>query len=459
VGRALSALLLGGQSETNIDTALDIRVFVFAALISIVSTLLVGLVPALQATSSGLSEQMKQGQHTTQAHERQKLLPRIMMALEVGLALMLVVGAGLLTSSLVKIYRSGAGFDPSGVQNLAISMDHQPLRGAALMQFYQQVGDSLSRLPGVKGVSWAWIVPLAHATWDDLFYVQGGKEEDIHENAIAPSYFSTMRIPFFDGRDFRWDEPKSAGQKIIINRAAADLMFPGRNPLGQIIKEKDKDKVIPYEVVGVVGNAKYEDMRSASPPTIYHPISQNDDDFSPSFNAVVRVDGSSPSLAAEARSIVQKIDPQIPAPSVSSMAEMVDESLSSERTLALLSVFFALSALAVAAIGLYGTLAYATARRTIEIGIRMALGAKRMQVVRLVFAQNLIVALAGTGGGLACALFGSKVLASFLYGTSVRDPWVFAASVGLLAMIASLASLMPALRAARIEPMRAIRSE
>jgi len=459
IGKSLSVLLLGAQSETSIDTNLDIRVFAFAALISIVATLLVGLVPALQATSSGLNEQMKQGQHATQAHERHKVLPRIMMALEVGLALMLVVGAGLLTSSLVKLYRSGAGFDPRGVANIAVSMDHQPLRGGALMQFYQQVGDSLARLPGVKGVSWAWIVPLAHATWDDSFYGPAGKEEDIHENSVAPEYFKTMRIPLFDGRDFRWDEPPAGGQKIIVNQSAADLLLPGLNPIGQIIKKKDKDKVIQYEVVGVVGNAKYEDMRSPAPPTIYHPMSQVTDDLSSSYNAVVRVEASSSSLAGEARSILQKFNPEIPAPTVTSMSDMVDDSLSAERTLALLSVFFAVCALSVAAIGLYGTLAYATARRTSEIGIRMALGAKRAQVVRMVFAQNSLVALAGTAGGLLCALIASRLLSSFLYGTSARDPWIFAGSLAVLAVIASTASLLPAVRAARIEPMQAIRCE
>lgn len=459
LGRALSALLLGAQSDTNVDTSIDTRVFIFAASVSIVAALLAGLVPALQVTSAELNEQMKQGQHTTQAHERQRLLPRVMMAFEVALALMLVVGAGLLTSSLVKLYRSGAGFDPRNLQSIEISMDHQSLRGEALMQFYRQVEDELMRQPGVKDVSWVWIVPLSHMTWDDSFYAPGGKEEDIHENAVAPGYLRAMRISLFSGRDFRWDDRPSDSKKVLVNRAAVALLLPGRNPVGQVINHKEKGKVTQYEIVGVVGDAKYEDMRQAAPPTVYHPMSQGDKDQAPSFNAVVRVEGSSTGLAAAARSIVQKINPEIPAPKVSSMATMVDESLSAERTMALLSGFFALCALMVTGIGLYGTLAYATARRTSEIGIRMALGARRVQVARMVFAQNSAVAIGGTAGGLVCALLGSKVLASFLYGTSVRDPWVFAVSIMLLALIASAASLLPALRAARIEPVQAIRCE
>lgn len=459
VGQSLSALLFAGQFETNLDTNLDIRVFAFAAAVSIIATIIVGFVPALQATSSGLNEQMKQGQHTTQAHERHRVLPKIMMAFEVALALMLVVGAGLLTSSLVKLYRSGAGFDPRGLHSIAISMDHQPLHGGALIQFYRQVGEELKRQSGVKSVSWQLVVPLSHMTWDQNFYVQGGKEEDIHENAVAPEYFKSMRIPLLSGRDFRWDDRAASGKKVIINKTAAKLLFGDRDAVGRTINNKNENKVIPYEVIGVASDAKYEDVRSGAPPTLYHPMTQENEDQPPSFNAVVRVEGSPSGLAATARSIVQKINPEIPAPKISSMENMVDESLSAERTMALISGFFALCALMVTAIGLYGTLAYATARRTTEIGIRMALGAKRTQVARMVFAQNSAVALAGTAGGLGCALIGSKLLASFLYGTSERDPWIFAGSILMLALIASAASLLPALRAARIEPMRAIRCE
>ncbi len=188
-------------------------------------------------------------------------------------------------------------------------------------------------------------------------------------------------------------------------------------------------------------------------------MTQDNGEQTRSYNAVVRTDASAAPLAGAARALAAQMAPEIPMPVMTSMASIVDDSLSAERTMALLAVFFAVCALIVTAVGLYGTLAYATERRTGEIGIRMALGARRMQVAGMVFLQNAAVALAGTAGGLIAALLASRALASFLYGTSTRDPWVFAGSIAALALIASAASLLPAVRAAGIEPMRAIRCE
>ena len=363
VGQSLAALLLGGQYETHIDTSLDLRVFAFAALAAIVAALLIGLLPALRATSRDLNEQMKHGQHATLAGERQAILPRVIMAAEVALALMLVIGAGLLASSLLRLYNSGTGFDPRGVENIAFSMDQQPLKGDALIEFYRQVGEGLGHQPGVKNVSFAWIIPFGHMQWDEDLRTADGKSHDIYQNAVAPAYFQTMRIPFFAGRDFRWDDSASTGQKIILNQAAVKLLFPNRNPLGLSVTKKEGEKIFNYEVIGVVGDAKYEDVRSAPPPTAYVPFMQNDPETR-SYYAVVRTDGPAASLVGAAHALAEQIQPGIPRPEMTAMSDMVRDSMSAERMMALLAVFFAMCALMVTAIGLYGTLAYATARRT-----------------------------------------------------------------------------------------------
>jgi len=459
VSQSLSAVLLSSQSEAHIDTSLDLRVFAFAALAAILAALLIGLLPALRATSRDLNEQMKHGQHTTTAHERQAILPRAMMAGEVALALMLVVGAGLLATSLVRLYRSGPGFDPHGLENISFSMDQQPLTGEALIQFYRQVGEGLHHQPGVRDISFALMIPFAGSDWSENLTGTTDKKSEIYQNSVAPAYFETMRIPLLEGREFGWNDTTSGGLKMILNQAAAKLLIPDRDPIGQFVIDPENKATHRYEVVGVVGDAKYDDLRGPAPPTAYHALPQDDWGQGRSYYAVVRTDGPSAPLVGAAHALAAQMAPNIPIPVMTSMADLIRDTMSAERMMALLSVFFAICALVVTAIGLYGTLAYATARRTSEIGIRVALGARRAQVVRMVFLQNAAVAAAGTCTGVIAALLASRALASFLYGTSTRDPWVFAASIIALALIASAASLLPAFRAAAIQPMQAIRCE
>jgi ABC-type antimicrobial peptide transport system permease subunit len=211
-------------------------------------------------------------------------------------------------------------------------------------------------------------------------------------------------------------------------------------------------------VIAVVGDAKYEDMRAPGPPAGYLPITQIDDKKT-SYNAVVKLTGSAAPLSDAARSLAARIAPEIPVPVMTSMQSVIEDSLSTERVMALLSVFFALCALLVTGIGLYGTLAYSTARRTSEIGIRMALGAKRSGVVALVLRHNATIAGFGMAAGLVTAMLATKALASFLYETSPRDPWVMIGALVSLIIIATAASLIPAIRASHIEPIQAIRCE
>jgi predicted permease len=314
----------------------------------------------------------------------------------------------------------------------------------------------MSHQPGVTSVSFARVVPLTHFIWDEDHARPGGQAHDLYMNAVSPDYFKSMGIPLFEGRDFRWTDTTSSGLKMILNQSAAKLLFPDRDPLGQHILRGSKKT--DFEIVGVVGDAKYEDLRSIAPPAGYEPITQSDDK-KPSFTAVIRTTGSTALLAAAARSLAAQLAPEIPAPTMTTMDSIVEGSLSTERVMALLSGFFAGCALLVTGIGLYGTLAYNTARRTSEIGIRMALGAQRAGVVALVFRANTFIAATGSAVGLLVAILTSRALASFLYETSPHDPWVMAAAILSLSLIASAASLLPALRAARIEPITAIRCE
>jgi predicted permease len=456
VSRSLAALLVGRSRFTTLDTSLDLRVYLFAVLIAALATVLVGLIPALRATSGNLNEQIKNGSHAASAQERKRWLPRVLLGLEVALALMLVVGAGLLGTSLSRLYHTGLGFEPKGVINLDLDMKHQPLDGEALVRWYQAFGDALGHQPRVKSVSFASVIPLSGGWWDGDFHTPlSHGDREIYMNAVAPAYFQTMRIPIAGGRDFQWSDTRTSSPKIILSRSAAKTLFSGQNAIGQQVMGEEK-KI--YEVIGVVGDTQYASIKEAAPAEAYLPITQ-DDSKKPSYAAVVRMEGSAVPLAAAARALAARMAPEIQPPVMTTISDNLDASIKSERMMALLAAFFAGCALLVTAIGLYGTLAYATARRTSEIGIRMALGARRAQVVGMVFRENAWIAVVGSLAGLGAALLASRMLASFLYGTSARDPWVMAASVGALAVIASAASLVPAVRAARVEPMTALRTE
>jgi predicted permease len=457
VSHSLAVLILSSVPGATLDTSLDVRVFAFIALAAIVAAALIGLIPALRATSANLNEQIKSGSQASSARERRRLLPRVLMSLEVALALILVVGAGLLATSLARLYRTGLGFDPKNVANLQLDMGKQPLDGPPLIRWYQSYADALRHLPGVTSVSFVSDMPLSGSVWTrDYHSPFSSGDRETYMNGIAPDYFSTMHIPLLAGRDFRWSDSPTDDRKIILSESAARYQFPEQNPIGQHVIDGYDHK--SFEVIGVVGDVHYTSVRESAPAAAYVSLTQTEAK-KPSYDAMVRINGPAAPLASASRLLTARMAPEIPAPVLATMSDELDASISSERMMAMLSIFFAGCALLVTAIGLYGTLAYATARRTSEIGIRMALGAQRMQVIALVFRENVWVALCGSLAGLVAALFASRVLASILYGTSARDPWVLVGSVAALTLIASAASLVPALRAARIDPMRALRTE
>ena len=456
VSQSLTTMMLRGYYTGYINTSIDMRVFLFAAAIALLATFLIGLVPALQATAGNLNDHIKNDRHSQPTHTRQRMIPRILMASEVALAMVLVAGAGLLATSLVRLYRTGLGFDPKGLINISFDMDKQSVEGDALIQMYQSLGDGLRHLPGVKSVSWEYVQPLIGMTINRDFQTPFSKgDRAVYTNIVAPEYFATMRIPVLAGRDFQWTDTKAEGKKIILNQAAAKILFPGQNAVGQQVTDDDK---VSFQVIAVVGDAHYMSIQRAAPPGVYSPITQSDSKKI-SYTAVVRTNGPIAPLASATRSLATRLAPTIPAPAITTMDSIINDSISSQRMMALLSLFFAGCALLITAIGLYGTLAYATARRTSEIGIRMALGAQRVQVVSLIFKENARVAIVGCVAGLVAAILASRVLASFLYEVSPHDPWVLVASAAVLLGIASCASLLPAFRAARIDPIVAIRCE
>jgi predicted permease len=457
VSHQLVNMLAPANTHLSLDASIDWRVFVFAAIAAIASTLVIGLLPAIQATAGDLNQHMKEGARGTRSEHR-RILPKVLLAIEVSIAMILVTGAGLLATSLVRLYRSGLGFDPHNLLLVSYDMSKlQQLDGPARLRLFQTISERTAQQPGVISNAYAGEVPVSGNTWITDFHVPGGIDRATYRNTVGPDYFRTLRVPLLEGREFRWQDALETGQKIILNQAAAKIFFPKGNAIGQQIRTKEDNKEHTYEVIAIVGNTKYTNLRDDAPPTVYAAMTQGG---KPSYyTALVRFSGPVGPLASAIRRIATELAPDMPASALDNMEQQIDDSIAAERVMAMLSIFFAVSALLVTGIGLYGVLAYATARRTSEIGIRMALGAARTQVIGLVFKENIWVAATGAIAGLLTALLASRALATFLYGTSPRDPWVMIGSLAALSLIATAASLIPAIRAASIDPMKALRSE
>jgi putative ABC transport system permease protein len=440
------------------DVSPNLAVFAFTASIAVLTTLLTGTLPALRSTSDGLEARLREGSAMVRGAERRRLWPRILLTVEVGLALILITGASLLGYSLVRLHEVPIGFEPRSLVYLPLETDKQALNKRALMSTFHEIADEIGRLPCVTSVSFAQIVPLTMTWWTADVNVPGQARREVWRNRIAADYFRTMRTPLLAGREFRWTDRQTSQPVAILNEAAAKLFFPKRSAVGQKIVLDDGKTAA--EVIGVAADAKYTKLQDAAPPTLYSPIAQNlQEKASSADTLLVRTAGPPTPLMAAIGKTVRHYLPDIPPPTALSMEQTISDSLAAERMMASLALFFGALALLITAIGLYGTLTYMTQRRAGEIGIRLALGAQPRDIISLVYSQNGVIALIGCAIGIAGSLAASKLIASFLYGVSARNPLVFAASAGVLFSVATAASLIPAIRAARIDPVAAIRHE
>lgn len=449
------ALFLAPQhsaGSAQIDTQPDPMVFAFTAMVVMLATLVTGVTPALRSTAPGLQSGLREASATLRAVERRRFWPRTLLAIEVAAALVLVSGASLLGYSFLKLHSVPLGFDPAGLIHLTVETGTQRVPGAALAEAYRQLTEGLKRLPTVSDVSICQIVPFT-GTVGMTVAGPGAKRQPLWQNDVGPDYFRTMHTPVREGREFRWSDTEKAPRVAILNTAAAKILFPQGHALGEVVTSDG------VKVVGIVDDVKYSSVRNAAPPTVYYPATYAMADSVPSLVLLLRTSGPAAPLVAAAAKVIHRSWPEIPAPVAITMEDTLNESLASERMLTLLATFFGVLALVITAIGLYGTLAYMTERRTGEIGIRLALGARPAQIASLVFRENGAIAALGCLAGLLLSFTASKLMAGLLFGITARDPLAFAAAVIALFFVAVAASLWPAAKAARIDPVAAIRHE
>lgn len=438
----------------------DVRVLTFAFCLSLLTGLIFGLVPALQATRPQIAPTLKD-QAANLSSGGQARLRKGLVAAQVALSLLLLIGAGLFARSLFALRSLSLGFDTSRV--LMFSLDpllngYKPPQSIAL---YEQLRQRLAAMPGVQSVSLGSVTPLADDMNMSTVAVEGyqAKEsEDVNPlfNSVGPKYFETMRTPLLLGRDFTPQDGLTAPKVAIVNESFVKHFFKNQNPIGRHFSLGREYKP-EYEIVGVVGDTKYANVREEIARQVFTPYSQ--DDTLGEMTFFVRTSTDPVSLAAAIRQEVKRADANLPVFRVKTMEAQASESLFVERMIAALSIAAGGLATLLAAVGLYGVMAYSVARRTREIGVRMALGAGQGRVLRMVMREVIVLAAAGILVALPASYFLTRLVKAQLYGISEHDAVTLAGATLLLAAIALLAGYLPARRATKIDPMVALRYE
>ncbi len=446
---------------------IDWRVLAFAAGATLFAGLLFGFLPSYISAHSGISETLKEGGRGSSAGKRRSFARGAFVVMQICLALVLLAGSGLLIRSFVRLVGVDPGFDASHLLTFKVSLPSSKYgKDPACLAFFRQLLARISVLPGVRSVSMNTFPPFSGLGSATGVHVLSQPERSLMDlpvaavRVIGPDYFPTMQIPLHSGRTFNEQELTEERHVVIINQAFADQYLKGANPLGQkaviYMKSLEESKNSPSEIIGVVGDVRQMGLDTPAEPTVYWPhpelvISE--------MTIVVRTTNDPLALVSAARSALQQMDPEQPMAAISTMDELVAGSLSRSRfTMLVLGVFAAL-ALILASVGIYGVIAYCVTQRTQEFGIRMALGANRRDVLRLVLGQGTRLTLLGIGLGIVAALIVTRLMATLLYGISATDPLTFTAVALLLALVAIAACYIPARRATRVDPIVALRYE
>ncbi len=481
-GARLLLAYMPPEQTATFDLAPDAKVFAFTLAISILTSLLFGLAPALGATRLDLSSSLKDTAGV--GASRSRLTPnKLLIVTQVALSLFLLVGAGLFIRSLQNLKNLDAGFDRENVTLFSLNSPS----GYTLAQrinLYRQALDRLKALPGVTSASLSSFSLLSGSGMNSNVVVDGyanqpDEDMDCHRLWVGPNYFATMGMSLLQGRDFSPQELQPQGEPLIdqpatsrsstpqptapiaavINKTMAWRFFRDQNPLGRRFSVQNGPlRGIPIEVIGVIKDAKYYNLREKTPPTYYLSFFQRPREGQ-AGTMLLRGFASPASATMEIQRAIRELDPRAQALNLRTMNEVVNRSLLQERFVAQLGGFFSLFALLLASIGLYGVMSYSVTRRTNEIGIRMALGARGADIVRMVMKEFMLMVMIGGAIGLSAALATTRLVSSLLFGLTPNDPAPIAVAAALMITVAALAIYLPARRASRVDPVVALRRE
>jgi predicted permease len=456
----LPDLLTRAYGPVTLDMSLDARMLLFSIAVCVVAGVVFGLAPALSATRVELTPMLKQGPAAAAGPVRVRA-GRALVVVQVSLSLVLLAGAGLFLRTVANLQSEVLGFR---TENLLIFQLNATLNGyedEELLEFYERVVRAVEAVPGVLSASASrhGLVSGSHTNSGIRipgYQHPGGGDPSSSFHFVAPKYFDTMGIALLAGRDIEWHDREGAPLVAAVNEAFARKYFEGSNPLGRVIELPRRNGVESIEVIALVSDTKFSDIRGPAPHTMYVPFRQH---FQHSMTFAVRGLGDPEPLIASLREAVEGIDPNVPLYGIRTQVEQVSQAMQQERLFAHLLVSFGGLALFLACLGLYGRLAYSVSGRIPEIGLRMALGAQRRDVAGMILRESLAPVALGIATGLGAAAAATQLIESLLFGIEPNDPLTLAGSVLVLAFCAAIAAWLPARRAARVDPMTALRYE
>lgn len=458
----------GGARMTALDPRLDLRVLGFTFALSLATGVLFGLAPAWRATRVDVTPALKDSARGSSAVSR-SLLSRSLIVAQVALSLLLLVGAGLFLRTLINLQRVEPGFNTRNLLLFSVEPGLIGYKEERLAQLYRQITERLETVPGVQAVTFSRMPLLSGGMSSQYFYLPSATAEpdgriksdgESYMHNVRENFFEAMEIPLLAGRRFTTRDDERAPKVAVVNQTFAGRYFPNEDAIGKRFSF-DSKKPGEIEIVGVARDAKYARQRDEVPPTVYLPWAQELIGFM-GATFEVRTAGDPTAAVTSVRQAVRDIDGNLPVNNIKTQTAQADETLAMERLFAKLFSLFGLLAQQLAAIGLYGVLAYSVAQRTHEIGIRMALGADRRDILQMVLGQGMTLVLVGVALGLAGAYVLTKYLESLtgmLYGVSATDPMTFLGVSLLLAVVALVACYIPARRATKVDPLVALRYE
>jgi predicted permease len=456
--RFLPAFLPPYASGEHFRTTLDASVFAFAVALTVITTLLFGLAPTLQASRPDLVTGLKEGTAPIGRGQHRISLRQGLVVTQIALSMIALISAGLFVRSLREAYKANPGFDPDHVLLAAFDpflSGYDETRGR---DFYRQLVERVRALPGIQSATLARRLPLTLSNIGftsvsiDGYAPAQGEDMRLNYETVGPQYFQTMRIPMERGRDFDERDRENAHRVVTINETMARRYWPKGDALGKRLKLTDDW----LEVVGVAKDVKNRSLSESPRPLLYLPLLQ---DYRSNMILVARTSMNPEQAFHGVQSVVSSLDTGMPMFDVKTFEQHIGLSLFLQRMAATLLSIFGLLALSLAALGLYGVMAYSVSQRTRELGIRISVGAKQQDVLRLILGQTLILAVIGIAGGLVTAVAVTRFAADLLYGISPADPATFALISALLLGVALVAGYFPARRATRIDPMIALRAE